>query len=540
MRRLLAALLLVSSARAADPDGDGVFFHGSVQLRLLAEQNTPGAVVRYDRATDELTTPSYLATEGHESFGSALASLGLEGRHLDGDLRWVLTVDTGELRSERFHRATSVCWSDRTPSGLALPGSGLCDLFRVGRLRLARVILPVEDTRLEDQAQITSNGRPFREEVGHTLLVREAYASYRFGRAGFAELTAGQKRVVVADGYVHDDYGLAVGLSADLGAIGPPFELAAELFQPTRDLPGTLDHYSPMLVVRADYLPSLFERAGLFAAGLRERSDSLADVFRATFEERLAQVATDNPEGTALHRRANQLLALSSASSYASEGTLGWLGTSGRLLPGKGQRLSWTAALHGGRIDRVTLGHRTLAEGLSLRGQMASIRYELDLRGVGVSGWFLFLSGDELPRLRLGAGDQVVPLTGTYRGFLAVSPYLTETNLFFGGGLSESYADRQARSPGVNGRGVIAPGLSVRWDATEDLSLALKGAWLRAVQSGPFGGLVYGTELDLNASWEATRWLVLGLETDVLFPGDFFRGREPIARGILALDLVTP
>jgi len=540
VRRLLAALLVLSSARAA-PDDDGLSFRGSVQLRLLSERNAPGAVVRYDRAADELITAGYLATEGRESFGSVLASLGVEGRHLDGALRWVLTADTGELRSERFHRTTQICWSDRTASGLAVPGSGQCDLFRLGRLTWARVILPVEDTRLEEQAQLTSNGRPFREEVGHTLLLREAYSSVRFGRAGFASLAVGQRRMVVADGYVHDDYGLGVELSADVGAIGPPFELSLALFQPTRDLPGRADHVSPMLVVRADYLPSLFERAGLFAAGLRERSDSLAGIFKATVEERLVQVASENPEATALHRRANQLLALSSSMSYASEGTLGWVGTSGRILPVKGQRLSWTAALLGGRIERVSLGQGSaLAERISLRGQMASFRYQLDLRGVGVTASFLFLSGDELPRLKLDAGQQVMPLTGTYRGFLGVSPYLTETNLFFGGGLSETYADRQARSSGVNGRGVIAPGLSVRWDATGSLSLAAKGAWLRAVQSGPFGGLGYGTELDLNLSWEAARWLVLGLEADVLFPGDFFRGREPIARGILAADLVTP
>lgn len=538
--RLLAALLVFSSARA---DGDaGVSFHGSVQLRARSERNVPGGLIRYDPASGSLSLSSYLATEGHDAFGSALASLGFEGRHLGGDLRWVLTADTGELRSERAHRVTEVCWSDRTPSGLAVPGSGECDLYRIRRLIWARIIVPVEDTRLEDHPQLTSNGRPFHDEASHTFLLREAYASYRFGRAGFLSLTAGQKRMVVADGYVHDDYALGAELSADVGAIGPQWDVSAAVFRPTRDLPGSASDVSPMAVVRIDYLPSLFERAGIFVAGLRERSDGLALVFQRAAEERLVQVADENAPGTVLHQRASQLLALSASTPFASQGSVGWLGTSGKLTPWKGHRLAWTAALMGGEIEKVTLGTRaiSLAERVALRGQMASLRWETDLGDLGLGASFLYLSGDELPPVRLDADQGVVPFTGVYRGFLGVSPYLTETSLFFGGGLSESYADRQVSTPGVNGRGVVAPGLSLRWEPLDGLSASARGAWLRAARAGPFGGSVYGTEVDANLSWEPREWLVLGLEVDVLFPGDFFRGRQPVSRGILALDLRTP
>jgi hypothetical protein len=539
--RHLAALVLVLSSARAD-DGWSVSFRSSVQLRAYSDRNVPDGAIRWDPASGGLALSSYLATQGHESHGSALASLGLDGHHLDGDLRWVLTADTGEVRSERRHRVTSVCWSDQTASGLAVPGSGQCQLYRLSRLRFARVIVPVEDTRLADQAQLTSNGRSFDAEVSHTLLIREAYASYRFGRAGFLSLTIGQRRMVVADGYVHDDYALGVELAADVGAIGPQWNVSAAVFRPSRDLPGKGGDISPMALVRLDYLPSLFERAGIFAAGLRERSDDLATVFGRALEERLVQVADDNAPGTLLHQRAGQLLALSASTPYASEGTLGWLGTSGKLTPWKGQRLAWTAALMGGQIDRVRLGVRdvVLAERVAMRGRMASLRYETDLGDVGLSAWFLYLSGDELPPVRLDANRRVVPFTGVYRGFLGVSPYLTETSLFFGGGLSESYADRQVSTPGVNGRGVVAPGLTLRWDPLEGLSTSARGAWLRAAEAGPFGGRGYGTEIDVNLSWEPREWILLGVEADVLFPGDFFRGRQPMSRGILALDLRTP
>jgi len=538
----LALLLLASSAPAAD-GGDGVRFLGAARLRAVGQRNLPGTAVRYDAARGALALGDYLAPRGDGSFGSLLASLGLEGRHGDGDLRWVLTADTGELRRERAHRIGQACWSDSTDSGLAAPGSGECSLYRLGRLAWSRVVVPVEETALEEDAKVTSNGRPFDEEVEHTLLVREAYATYRFGRAGFLALSVGRKRTVVGDGYVHDDYATGVQLDADLGAVGPQWYLSAAVFQPTRDLPGDLDEVSPMFAARVEYLPSLFEHAGVFVAGLRERAGSLASVYRGAVEERLVVAAEGSEPGTALHRRAGQLLAAASAATLRSDATLGWLGTSGKLTVGKGHRLSWTAALLAGTVRSVDADRRAtaLAEDLDLRGELAMARWDLDLAPTLSAGAeVLFLSGGALPRATLDGEGRLRPASGVYRAFMGVSPYLAETSIFFGGGLSEGYADREVRTPGVNGRGVLAPVLSLRWDPNERVSAGARGAWLRAVEEGPFGGRQYGVEVDLDASWEATSWLVLGAEADALFPGDFFRGRSPIVRGILAVDLLTP
>jgi hypothetical protein len=454
----------------------------------------------------------------------------------------VLTADTGELRRERPHRTGQVCWSDATDSGLAVPGSAQCGLFRRGR-GFSRVVVPVEEVGREDDARLTSSGRPFDEEVRHTLLLREAYATYRFGRAGFLTFTVGRKRMAVAEGYVHDDYATGVELEADLGAIGPQWALSFALFQPTRDLPGQVADLSPMAVLRVDYLPSLFDRAGFFVAGLRERTGGLANVYRGALEERLVVAAEGNDPGTLLHRRANQLLAATAVADLQGEGTLGWAGTTGRITVARGHRLAWTAALLGGRIRSIQVGARatTLAEEIALRGQLASVRWDFDLASTLSAGaWFLYLSGDTLPGGQLDAEGRIVPVTGAYRAFVGVAPYLTETSIFFGGGLSGGYADRRIIAPGVNGRGVLAPGLSLRWDPLERLTARARGAWLRAAAEGPFGGRGYGAEVDLELSWEATRWLVLGAELDALLPGDFFRGRDPITRALLAASVSTP
>ncbi|HET6440176.1 MAG TPA: hypothetical protein VFG59_19085 [Anaeromyxobacter sp.] len=541
--RLLAALLLASSARADSEEA--IRFQGELELRLQSDRNVPGTSLRFDPRSGDLTLADYLRTTGSSTFPSMLATLGLSGRHLGGDLSWVVTADTGELRRERFHRVRQVCWSDKTPSGLSVPGSGDCGLYRLSPLVWARVIEPVESIELEQGQQTTSNGRSFHDELRKTLLLREGHLNYRLGRAGFAVLSAGRKRTVVADGYVYDDYATGLMLDLDIGAIGPQWEVTAAAFLPSRDLPDHEGSLSPMAVITLDYLPSLFDRLGLFAAAMRERSDSLANVFRGAVEERLVSTSSENEPGTLLHHRAEQLLAATASASFAGDGTLYWGGVSGKLTPGKGQRLAFTAALCGGEIDRVTAGAGStavlLAEDIRLRGQLASLRYDADLvGGLGLGLSLLFLSGGELPGVRFDSLTRIVPATGTYRAFLGVSPYLTESNIFFGGGLSESYADRQATTPGVNGRGVLAPGLSLGFNPKDALSFEARGVWLRAVDSGPFGGRNYGTEVDVELAYEPVRWLSLGAEGDVLFPGDFFQGDRPITRAILGLNVLTP
>ena len=552
LSRAAAAILLLAAVRAL-ADGDGpVTFHGAVHLRGTLEGDSPSSAVRTAPTTQpgeqSLTLDGYLRPAPAQEYGSLLASLGFEGRHLEGDLRWALTLDTGELRVERPHDTTQVCWSSTSATGLAVPGSGLCELFPVkrksGKIVRVRVIVPVEDTRLRGPA-LTSNGRPFADEAAATAFVREAHVTYRTGRAGFLSATVGRQRLRVADGYVYDDYATGAEVRADVGAIGPPLELAVAVFQPTRDFPGSWEEVSPVLTVRLDYLPSLFEHVGVFATGMRERTGSLGNVFRDAVVERLVGAAADDEQAGAVRRSANHWLSATLSADYHSASTLGWVGTSGLLTPWKGHRLAWTAALQGGTVEQVTAGGGrdplVIAEHVALRGQLVSVRYNLDLpHGLDGGAAFLYLSGGTLPKSTLTSDGELPPASGTYRGFVGIAPFLTETAIFFGGGLSEAFADRQARAAGVNGRGVIAPVLSLGLRPAEAVDLRLRGAFLQAPARGPFGGRTYGTEADLEATWQARPWLRLGLEGDVLFPGDFFPSRRPITRAVLALDVQTP
>jgi hypothetical protein len=540
-RVAIAALTLLAAASTPTRADDAVDVAATLHLRTTSLGNPADGRVLYDPAAQSFALTGYLLPGGGERFASGFASIAIDGRHLDGDLRWAISLDTGELRRRAFPEVVPVCLSTGE-TGLATPSAGTCRLYAT-RDGLSRAIVPLESTA-SVAPELTSNGRSVHDELARTVFLRETYAAATLGRAGFATIRAGRMRLTVADGFVYDDYATGAEAALDLGAIGPPIALSAAVFEPSRDFPRNASEVSPMLAVRADWLPSLFEHVGVFLAVHRDRAGGMGELLRDALVERLATEILVAP--AAEQRAAAEQLAMLEAAPAESEATLAWLGTSGSVVPWRGQRISWTGALLRGRVDRIeaaiqpdpTQAPVTLANDLELEGHLASLCWEVDLRRrLTARASFLLLSGGALPPRVPGSA---APLTGTYRGFIGVAPFVTNTNLFFGGGLSESFADRRATAPGVNGRGVLAPGLSLGWDVRDDVGVLVSGTWLRADAPGPYGGLVYGTEIDVEVTWQLARWLQLGAEADALFPGDFFPGDRTMTKVVLALDLIAP
>jgi hypothetical protein len=527
-------LLLAALAAALLPGAAGAELRveGTLHLRFTDTRDAPSTDLLFDRGSRAFLFEDYLATSADSRYGSTLAELSLENHHLGGALRWRLAIDTGELRMRRSPALAPVCWSDTSPTGLDVRGSGRC---RVASPGLPSPTLPLEETRL-GPAQLTSNGRLLADEVRSTLLVREAWAAWSFGRAGFATLRAGRARYAVAEGLVHDDYGTGLDAALDLGAIGPPFEIRAALFQPTRDFPRGVDGISPLALLRLDWLPSLFESAGLFLATRRDRTGGVAELVRGAYLEDGVVSLAGLPPDTSAYVKASRSLASLLSAQLTSTASMTWAGSSGSLSTFAGQRLLWTLALLRGRIEKLGTASAPATVDIPLKGSAAWVRYQLSpWPWLSVTPWFLYLSGDRTPpeKARLG-------MPAGYDAFLGVTPYLTATNLFFRGGLSETFAARQATAPGVNGRGVISPGLNVELDLGHDVELLARAAWLRAEDAGPWGGRTYGTEVDLSATWEPAPWITVGAELDVLLPGDFFGGNRTVYKSVLAVDLRTP
>ncbi len=526
------AFLLAAPARG---EGEGeVHGYAALHLRLLGQANLPSGDLLFDPATRAFDVSNYLGPSPREGYAAALLGAGLDGSHLGGRLAWALAVDSGLVRSQRFPEMVEVCTSS-SPTGLDLLGRGTCTA--PGGLLRPRVFL-VPSTAL-GPSELTANGRPLAEEARDTLFVREAWAEARLGRAGFLSLRAGRQRVSVGDGFVHDDYALGLTADADLGAIGPQLDCWLGALWPTRGRVEGAQLRSPMLALRADWTPSLFERAGVFAAWAHDETGAASALLRAATAEAAAVRLRDTAPGTVAYRQAAVVLAALQSNPPAGTSDLAWTGLSGHLSLGRRHEVWWTGAAAFGRIS-VLVPQQPPAEpylrDVPVDGLLGRLRWRFAWSPAVSTGAFLVYESGDLPP----AERALVALPLRYEGFLGVTPYVTDLNLFFNGGIAESFADRRATAPGVNGRGVIAPGLSLAWEPSVELSLEGRGAWLWADQSGPYGGRVYGVEVDLNASLSPWPWLALLLEADVLFPGDFFPSGAPMQRIILGVNLSTP
>ncbi len=526
------ALLLAAPARG---EGDGeVRGDASLHLRLVDQANLPSTEVLWDPASRAFDVASYLGPSRRETYGAALLAASLDGSHLGGRVAWSLAVDSGLVRTQRFPETVAVCTST-SPTGLDLLGHGTCAAPAGGTRPL---VFLVPSTWLGSR-ELTANGRPLHEEASDTLFVREAWVEGRLGRAGFLSLRAGRQRIEVGDGYVHDDYALGLSIDADVGAIGPQLDLRLTAFWPTRGRVDGAQLDSPMLALRADWTPSLVEHVGVFAAWAHDETGWANRLLRAANAEAAVVRLQDTAPGTAAYRRASVILAALLSTPPAGTSDLFWTGLSGHLVPGARHELWWTGAVVLGQVSALV--PRTSGEPASLRsipveGLLGRLRWRATwTRELSGGAFVVYQSGDLPPAERA-----LVALPQRYQGFLAVTPYVADLNLFFNGGIAESFADRRATAPGVNGRGVVAPGLSLGWDPSVEVSLEGRGAWLFADQAGPYDGRVYGVEVDLNASWSPWPWLALLAEADLLFPGDFFPSSAVMHRFILGVNLATP
>jgi hypothetical protein len=294
-----------------------------------------------------------------------------------------------------------------------------------------------------------------------------------------------------------------------------------------------------MLALRADWTPSLFEHVGVFAAYGHDETGAASELLRAANAEaavvRLQRTAPGSPE----YILSSQVLAALLSIPPAGTSDLWWAGVSGHLFLGGRHELWWTGAVVLGEVSVLVpqgAGREPIPRSVPVEGLLGRVRWRLAWTPALATGAFAVYQSGDLPP----AERALVALPLRYEGFLGVTPYVTDLNLFFNGGISESFAARRATAPGVNGRGVIAPGLFAAWDPSVDLSVEGRGAWLVADEAGPYGGRVYGVEVDLNASWFPWPWLSLLAEADVLFPGDFFPSSAPMRRFILGVNLATP
>ncbi|MCA9671592.1 MAG: hypothetical protein KC503_38605 [Myxococcales bacterium] len=402
------------------------------------------------------------------------------------------------------------------------------------------LITPVPSSA--DETRVTANGRRFVDEAKSTFFIRQAYIELAAPSTRWMTLRAGRLAASFGRGVIYDDFGLGGELSLHFDKLSSkvPLRLDLQGLIPTRSWSTGMQ--SVLLSSRLSWVLSsmlgIVEAIGISAAYFHDGNNN----FGALMQPMLTEVAVDV---SAPQQYADIVAALTS-SGVASKADVVWFGLDAKKLIGDFS-LYGAVYLELGSVtlDNPLAGLRsqlppTVARRIPGRNpiEVDTFGVAVDLRAsyllterLAIGAFLLFLSGEGNPFL----DDQI---GSRYSSFLGVVPYMTHTNLFFSGGLNETFSGRQAAASGVNGRGVIAFGPTARWEITE--KAALRGSVVPLLSAVPSasGGRFYGVEIDAVGSFQPWSWLRLSVEYDVLIPGSFFAGSGAVHKAIVGVDLL--
>ena len=482
--------------------------------RFTLKRNEVERVLRYDLSAQAFETETYLNPTVSDIYYSFLATAGL----IVKPTRWLgfgLSLDSGELR----------------PVG-RLPAEA-----SIHPTRLPTVIgdLPVQTT--ENQTEVTSNHQPVGQEAKDTFFVRQLFLQLTAPETNWFTLEAGRMATEIASSLVYNDFGLGLRWIADLELLRDwPVRFSSKVILPTRTWNSGL--HSPLVELRVDYVVSFLEAVGITASYFHDGDNNFGQMFIPVLSEAAVRTqSTMNPE---VHR---ELFALGLSSSLGSKANIGWIGLDGTKYFGDLQ-LSSTILLEVGHLSldnlfRLIPAARrapSLPRGDTIEVDTLGVAVDLSARyllseKLAVGGFFLYLSGDDNPLLNRN-GER-----GNYSSFLSIVPYLTHTNLFFSGGLNETFSGRQASTSGVNGRGVIGGGSNLEWDITDRMLMGTTVAALFSPAASASNGHFYGVETDFEGSVKINDYLRVSLEYDFMMSGDFFSQQAVVHKVLIGCDL---
>ncbi len=498
---LLAVSFAAVMARPTPAFAVDVDLSAFVTNRINLRANYRDTTLLFDNSTLTFDTSNYLAPRPLDTFYSGFIELGANATFT----RWLSTrlwLNSGEVREQ----------------SLSLDGT----------------------TTLQNEW--TANGRLLGDEATATLFIREALLDFHDPDTNWWSVRLGRKQWRIADSLIYDDFGLGASIDFDFDLkSGSPWRLSAMYIIPSRDWVD-LPVQSPLVSLRADYVLSLFDSISLSLTYFHDGNGELTQVIRdGDVEAALAAQPAPNQTAAAFADAQQETLFCYLTADFNSSADLfyGALSINKTLGPGV---LSGSAVLSGGEVTVygspvVSNGCKPTQDTLlqkfpTLSGAMNfAYRWRLTPH-LQLTPFFVAESGSNAP----GNGQ-------LYSSYLGVVPFVTRTFLFFAGGLNETFGARRVIPSGVNGRGVIAPGLDATYDPWSVLRLRAIASplfsWAGGVPAPEGGsGSFYGMELDSLIDYRPWRYVGLEAEADIIFGGDFYRGGQPIWKIIAGIDLM--
>lgn len=385
-----------------------------------------------------------------------------------------------------------------------------------------------------EELKLLANGNAPVDELRDHLLVRELGFSFHT-TSYWVDLTLGKKRFFVGDSFIFDGYGLGAIWTLDLlqhkSKIPFRIELQALLADGSFTSKGKK---SPLVKISFEYVFSLVEAIGIYFAYYHDGDDNIAAIMRPAIAESYASEYTSD----------QVKLRLALAAPFESRGNLYYIGLNwnkffGRLL------LNGSLIVELGNYDlsvdltSVPNVNREVKLGLKALAFLADcmVTYNFS-EAMALTGYFLYISGDDLTQ---------VPLRDLsnkpFSSFISVLPHITRSNIFFSGGMNESFSARYLTSSGQNARGVIGTGLKLDWDIIKRLNLKSNLAVLfssspRISGLAPGGSRFYGVELDFNFQFQLLKWLDLSAQFDFFITGPFYEARKLVYQMLLGVDMM--
>ncbi|MCK6549678.1 hypothetical protein L6R52_27830 [Myxococcota bacterium] len=405
-----------------------------------------------------------------------------------------------------------------------------------------------------------ADGRPLADRAKETWFLGETYTSVELGASGEILVRAGKLRTRIARGAIFDSYALGVDADVDLGLSDgeSPWRFALRALLPDATFTGA-GKSSPLFEAEAAWAEHGSELrlvGALFVDGDDGLAPVLADAhFRGRLHQAARAVEAAGPGSLAARRL--QAFARRASLGYdagliafdaTTSGVAGWTGALGKLvaapvtmrgtlLLGFGAidaRITPTAATTGAitqLVDtyvtrpqlRELVRAQILAPGpeqITLSSLFAELSADVALSPTwSVDAFGLYASGDDGFALERDDGAR----RDTYRAFVSLAPLMSQTLIFFGGGVASALASPVASSIAPDGAGVVAGGAGLELDVSGIVrARASAAAFASMVESVGTRSRSLGTELDLTIDADAADFLVVSAMGGVLFPGQYF------------------
>lgn len=337
-------------------------------------------------------------------------------------------------------------------------------------------------------------------------------------------IKAGKKEIVVFDGIILQNYLAGLELRVDLyEERGIPFILSTGLYKAEKkeELLNP-DSFDPVALLKVDYPLNLVENLSFSFLFFYDSSNffgtmmnnALQQVLLPLLEYRM-KVETDWRKRL---RMGMVYLRVVEEPFKDSRGPVYWFNFAGK-------KYLWRFLIKGGfsfefgnsqvkYVDVFTGDERSKA--IDFSGGAAFLKvYYRGMQNFEPFFSFLFMSGNEGP----------FDFSDEYESFLTLYQYITETSMFYSGGINTHFSTGSISPSGLLGYGNLSliAGLRIKYFFDADIRQAFL---LSPVSPKPLGeievGMVYGYETDIVIKKNLWWYLDLLFEGAIFIPGSFF------------------